>query len=318
MYHPYFRGKQYELITIRETAAVLAAMNFVPIIEPVKEQLSGLKKTLDTLCEENTSAIIVVNPQIGDHSDDGAGLLNLIDEHYQDQPNLMIGHLLTEDMNTAEVVACFDVYADREVALIHSGFSGARQLADALSGRANINTSVFIESYCGKLYQQRFAAHQNRILVRDGFKLRINRKHPETEIFSDLHVTYELEGMTGFGDFLIVGDEYSEGGGPAYTIAIHLTYIDSSKDDEMHIRHFISDRQDTPTDPAGKFAEALNKLIDALGEADNMITETSAIVEFRDLHNRGHYPGLGYVKKLSMKHHIETLAAFLGDPGRAS
>jgi hypothetical protein len=39
--------------------------------------------------------------------------------------------------------------------------------------------------------------------------------------------------------------------------------------------------------------------------------ETSAVKEFRDLHAKGHFPGLGYVKKLSMNHHIETLADFL-------
>ena len=37
MYHPYFRGKQFELITIREMAPLLAKSNFVPIIEPVRE-----------------------------------------------------------------------------------------------------------------------------------------------------------------------------------------------------------------------------------------------------------------------------------------
>ena len=119
--------------------------------------------------------------------------------------------------------------------------------------------------------------------------------------------------MDGFGDFLIVGDEYSESGGPAYTVAIHLTYIDADKDDEMHIRHFKSDRQDTPKDPAGKFAEALAKLIAAVNEADSKYIDSSAIEEFRDLHRRGHYPGLGYIKKLSMKHHIETLVAYLED-----
>jgi len=35
-----------------------------------------------------------------------------------------------------------------------------------------------------------------------------------------------------------------------------------------------------------------------------------AVNEFRQLHANGHFPGLGYVKKLSMKHHIETLADF--------
>ncbi|MBS1982831.1 MAG: sce7725 family protein, partial [Bdellovibrionales bacterium] len=44
VYHPYFRGKQYELITIRENASVLAASKFVPIIEPVKEALNGLER----------------------------------------------------------------------------------------------------------------------------------------------------------------------------------------------------------------------------------------------------------------------------------
>jgi hypothetical protein len=28
------------------------------------------------------------------------------------------------------------------------------------------------------------------------------------------------------------------------------------------------------------------------------------------LHADGHFPGLGYVKKLSMSHHIETLAHY--------
>ncbi len=309
MYYPYFRGKQYELITIRESAPILAAKKFVPIIEPVKEQLNGLRKTLDCLCAEDTYAIVIVNPQIGDHSDDSADLIALIDEYYQDQENLIYGLLLTENMMVAEAVGLCKAF-DREIALIHAGFSQANELADAISELSNISTSVFFEDRCGKLYQRHFANHSKQVLVRDGFERRRNKDHPPTEFFSDLHATFGLEGMDGFGDFLIVGDEYSESGGPAYTIAIHLTYIDPDKDDEMHIRHFKSVRQDTPKDPAGKFAEALNKLIHALNQDDNKLLETSSISEFRELHQRAHYPGLGYVKKLSMKHHIETLAAY--------
>lgn len=117
--------------------------------------------------------------------------------------------------------------------------------------------------------------------------------------------------MVGFGDFLIVGDVYSESGGPAYAVAIHLTFIDPDKDDVMYIYHFVSDTRDTPTDPAGKFAQALAKLIEKLDSGTSHILETEAIKEFRTLHEKGHFPGLGYVKKLSMKHHIETLAAYL-------
>jgi hypothetical protein len=130
------------------------------------------------------------------------------------------------------------------------------------------------------------------------------------EKFSDLHVTYEEEDMDGFGDFLMVGDDYSEGGGPAYAVAIHLTFINSEDDDVMYIYHFISKTNDTPTDPGGKFAQALEKLITKLNTGTSKLFESSAIQEFRGLHAKGHFPGLGYVKKLSMKHHIETLADF--------
>ena len=33
MYYPYFRGKQFELIAIRESATLLADSSFVPIVE---------------------------------------------------------------------------------------------------------------------------------------------------------------------------------------------------------------------------------------------------------------------------------------------
>ena len=117
--------------------------------------------------------------------------------------------------------------------------------------------------------------------------------------------------MSGFGDFLTVGDDYSESGGPAYAVAIHLTFINSDQDNAMYIYHFLSENNDTPTDPAGKFGEALGKMIRMLNSGKSQIFESTAVKEFRDLKARGHFPGLGYVKKLSMKHHVETLANFL-------
>ena len=35
---------------------------------------------------------------------------------------------------------------------------------------------------------------------------------------------------------MIVGDDYMESGGPAYAVAIHLTYL--NKEGDMFIRHF--------------------------------------------------------------------------------
>jgi hypothetical protein len=116
--------------------------------------------------------------------------------------------------------------------------------------------------------------------------------------------------MDGFGDFLIVGDEYTDSGGPAYAVAIHLTCIDPERDDAMFIHHFKSIRSDSPTDPAGKFAEALDKLVAEVESPHTKLLRTRAVEEFLQLHTAGHFPGLGHVKKLSMNHHIETLANY--------
>lgn len=308
MYYPYFRGKQYELVTIRETARLMAAADFVPIIEPVKESLGGLQRALQAVCNAHGKAVVIINPYHGDHAEDGEGISALLQRTFLDQKGIAAGILLKDDMTLGEVLACWDAHKDHSVAFVHAGFSDARGLVDALGERVRGVPHVFFPS-CGRLYRKHFHG-ATRILLNDGFERRRNRDYPPVEPFSDLHVTFEDEGMNGFGDFLIVGDEYSEIGGPAYAVAIHLTFIDPTKDDAMFIYHFISERQDTPTDPAGKFAEALQAMMHKLAEPNHHIYESSAVQEFRELHSRGHFPGLGYVKKLSMKHHIETLNAY--------
>lgn len=61
-YYPYFRGKQNELILLRENAKFLKDANFTPIIEPVKESVGGLKRTLEALSVERVEVILIVNP----------------------------------------------------------------------------------------------------------------------------------------------------------------------------------------------------------------------------------------------------------------
>jgi hypothetical protein len=311
MYHPYFRGKQFELITIREMAPLMAASKFVPIIEPVREALKGLERALTEICKAEGRAIVIVNPFHGDHAEDGGSNTALLEKDFLGKGGVTAGILLQNDMDVADALACYEKHIAHNPTFIHAGFTEAKALAENF-GDGLVDTShVFFEKYCHKLYRKHFKGAAKRVLLRDGFERRRNADHPAVELFSDLHVTYAEEDMDGFGDFLIVGDDYTEGGGPAYAVAIHLTFIDPSEDDVMYIYHFVSTTKDTPTDPAGKFGQALDKLIEKLDSGTSNLFESSAIKEFRDLHKKGHFPGLGYVKKLSMNHHIETLAGFL-------
>ncbi|MDF3862700.1 sce7725 family protein [Achromobacter denitrificans] len=311
MYYPYFRGKQFELITIREMSQLLAEKEFIPVIEPVRESLGGLKRTLSAVCDAGGRAIVIVNPYHGDHQEDGTDITDLLQEDFKGLDNISAGILLRTEMTVDEVLACYGRHVDHHPVLIHAGFTAHKVLAMELGKVMAELTNIFIEDHANTLYRKHFEG-STRILIRDGFKRRKNSEFAKVPVepFSELHLTFRSDlGMNGFGDFLTVGDAYSDGGGPAYAVAIHLTFIDPDADGVMNIYHFVSTTNDTPTDPAGKFAQALAKLIEKLDGGASNILETSAIQEFRSLHAKGHFPGLGYVKKLSMKHHIETLAA---------
>src|SRR5262245_6593705 len=110
MYHPYFRGKQYELITVREMAPLLAASDFRPIIEPVRETLSGLHKALDAVVEANGKAVVIVNPHHGDLSGAGGPLTKLLQKKYLELPNISAGILLKQTMTLKEALACYEAH----------------------------------------------------------------------------------------------------------------------------------------------------------------------------------------------------------------
>lgn len=310
MYYPYFRGKQYDLIVIRECAELMAQSNFVPIIEPVKESTSALMRTLQTLIDSQCNSVLIVNPVNGSHAADSCAISDMLNNEFSEDSYIRAGIILDKDMTAQDAIDLATSFAERKISFIHSGFTDPISLVELMSDDFEKYEHIFLDDGRGKRYQRHFNKF-HRVLIKDNFEKRANRLHPDVEFFSDLHATYEEEGMDGFGDYLIVGNDYSESGGPAYAVAIHITYIDSEDDDGMYIFHFKSDRNDTPTDPGGKFAEALGKLIYEVDNPLTKITMTEAISEFRALYISRHFPGLGSVKKISMKHHIQTLASYL-------
>jgi len=310
MYYPYLRGKQYELIVLRELSGVLASAGIVPIIEPVKKNISALVKTAQELKEKGASFIIIVNPQHGEFKTDGAVIeKEIIGSVLRGYNNYFIAFLLSGKTRLSDVSSFFTRHSGQKVCLIHNHtVEFANDVRALLSRHSSGAINVFVEGATTKTYRQVFqGSGVSAVLVSDGFKNRPrNGDYPETESFSDLYSIYRQEGYAGFGDFLIVGDAYSETGGPAHVVAIHLTY---PNDNVIWIKHFLSDsRSDLPVDPGGKFLEALGKL-------NVFITQkglnTSACQEFGQLYQEQRYPGLGYVKKLSMKHHVELMAELI-------
>ena len=312
MYYPFLRGKQFELILLRENAKLLKENKIHPIIEPVKHDFKALNRALKVLNEEGVECTLIVNPKAGKNRVDSKKIIDeLIGDSINDHNNVFIGYILDANSKVSDLIELLKNHDNFNFSIIHYGFAKGRELANEITKHSNIKNHIFIDGYAGKLYQRYLKNESiNRILVRDGFKpQKKNSLYPNSEHFSDLHITFPDERMDGFGDFLIVGDDFTETGGPAYAVAIHLTYL--AEEEDMFIYHFISDQTDSPTDPGGKFLEALEKLNKAIETSDSHIFKSKACEEFQELYEKQHFPGLGYVKKLSMQHHIELIADFL-------
>ncbi len=311
MYYPYLRGKQFELIILRDNAEFIAKHNIHPIIEPVKSDFRALTRALKVLNEKKINCTLIVNPQAGQNPVKLSNILkNLIDDSLKNYKNLSLGYILNAESKIADLVTLLDKYSS-SFSILHYGYTNGKKIANAIKDYHNIKRHVFIDGFAGKLYQRHLKKDGiKRVLIRNGFKpQKKNSLYPPSEHFSDLHITFPDEGMDGFGDYLIVGDDYTETGGPAYAVAIHLTYLDS--DDDMLIYHFISDQTDSPTDPGGKFLEALSKLVKAINKPNSLIFKSRACSDYIELYQKQHYPGLGHVKKLSMQHHLELIAGLM-------
>jgi hypothetical protein len=311
MYYPFIRGKQFELVMLRDMAPRIASWGFVPIIEPVKGNFPALKRALDKLIENNCRFILIANPSVGELKEDNSSLWEeIFDGPLQGYTHCSAGLCLTanESLETAE-----DFFEDHDVpiAVIHNGFSDGKGLAAVISeANPNITEHVFVGQHSSTLYRKHFKG-VTRVLIEDGFISRNNKDYPSSEPFSELYLTYEEMGCDAFGDFLIVGGDYKDGGGPARAVAIHLTYADPGADNVVAIKHYVSDQVDTIEDPAGKFAEALRKLVEDVSKKKSPIFRSTAVEDYIQLYNVKHFPGLGYVKKLSMQHHIELMAHLL-------
>lgn len=312
MYYPFIRGKQFELVMLREMAPKIAEWGFVPIIEPVKGNFPALKRALDKLIENECRFILIANPSVGELKDDSSLLVDeIVADHLSDHEQYSVGLYLKSD-DTLKVAKDFFKTHPLPTAVIHNGFSDGKGLVELIAEKhPEISEHIFVMPHSTSLYRKRFN-DSTRILVENGFISRNNREYPASEPFSELYLTYSDMGGDGFGDFLIVGSDYKEGGGPAYAIAIHLTYADPKADESLAIKHYVSDQVDTPKDPAGKFFEALSKLVKDVSKTGSPIYKSRAVKEYLQLYKDQHFPGLGYVKKLSMQHHIELIAHLLG------
>lgn len=299
MYFPIFRGRQFELLALKEMVEKnLLSENIMPVIEPVKASFR-LVRVLEAFVAKNHKIAIIRNPQVG---------FWLEELDYESNKSVKQSILTLLESKCVESA----YYVNRSMKKILTGESGilifdkeeSIPYYDQISGG-------FVPSYNlipdKSIFRRKI--RKNRILCEDHFRKQnknADYKGIDEEFFSADHLFYGDDGYEGFADYSVIGAEYSESGFAPYAVAIHVVYLKDSG--ELYICHFVSDSNDDYNDPAGKFHEALTQLI---RWDDEHKINTVGMQFFRNCFEDEEYPGLGVIKKYSIMHHLELIGRFL-------
>ncbi|PPA68875.1 sce7725 family protein [Jeotgalibacillus proteolyticus] len=305
MYFPFLRGKQNELIAIRDlNQQGIMSEQIVPVIEPIKYS-STLITTIEAFIESKKSLIVVINPVVGTFRNDleeNEGYFSQIIELFN-SPFITIAYYMNgnSEEELPAIVQEFNVSLE-EIAIIHHDISHLdiyETVFNDLKPKYN-----FIPS--ATEFRVRFT-NLNAVLLTNPFVKRDRNAdyYDIDEPFSSEHRYYLQQGFLGFSDYSIVGSEFLEGGFGAMAVALHIVYVDSQNN--LRVRHFVSDSNEDRTDPAGKLSEALVKLAQWYSTTEDDQLNTVGLLTLLKHNEAGTSTSLGVVKRLSIMHHIELL-----------
>ena len=302
MYFPYFRGRQYDLLALKELANNgLISKYVLPVVEPVKLS-STLKSTLQTYKEANLPIALILNPEVGDLSEKD------ISSIYSSISGSVIPAVIMNESTESAINNLEKINFSREnVLIVFNNREYTDYYIDIFSERKP-KYSLFSDDR-----KIRRTVNGKKVLFEDKFNKQSKNsdyKKNEDEFFSEDHLYYKSEGYFGFGDYSIIGKKYEDGGFAPYAVAIHIVY--SAEDNTLNIHHFVSDSNNDTSDVANKFYEAVSKLSKWYSSGQSR-QNTTGLQTLLDYANRGYYPGLPSIKKLTIMHHLELVSKILNE-----
>lgn len=319
MYYPYLRGRQNELLCLRELLnAGKLSMKVIPIIEPVKFS-STFFSTLTKFIELDRTVIVIRNPKVGSFLKELTDMKMNIEKQNDEKKKIKLQETLDKYRsvwNDPSIQKAYIVDSDIVSKILENKIAGK----DTVMINLKKGNYHFYEEYGDKITGKYTVVPKGEdfediiedemIMLEDGYrkaKRNIDYIQNPDEAFSRNHIVYKKRGFVGFSDFSIVGNEYEESGFAPLAIAIHIMYFGNKE--ELRVHHFVSESNESISDPARKFEEAMNSLIEWEGFDD--LPQTIGLKSLIECYDVGKFPGLGVIKKYSLMHHIEMMGKYL-------
>lgn len=311
MYLPFLRGKLYELKAIKEFIEEGygrdCGRQVMPIIEPVKKDMRPLLTCAMEMGKAEMPFAVVMNSRTGD---------------FQRDTFDRVGFITAEKMQNVSWTPAFEVNGSSNAASVESAIAEMR-LKDVMlvfftivdtedaGVRSLINNEsvkyIVVQNLTQRppLVTELKATGKNIITLEDCFPEKTpNNAYRDNidEFFSDTFSYYKsLFGLYGFSDFTALAKNFRDGGVLPQVVAIHLTYKKTDK--AVNVHHFLSDSRNGSNDIRNEFREADDKIPPFYEDKP----KTQAVNQMAGLS----YPGLGAIKKYSIKNHLELMSRIL-------
>jgi len=305
VYFPYLRGKQTEILAVRESSGFLAAGRIVPVFEPTNVKPLAEARFL-RIAQDGVRFAVIVNSAHGTvgipSESDVAQLINRIEA--QNPGMVLPAFEIRSDADLAGLTQFAQQFASRRCVIVHRDHNlsgGALQGATRPLGQAPVQILREGGPAESAIRSLRSAGI---VLLRDGFRRRDrNADYPSLSSFDDLFYTYRRRRFHGFSDFSIVGDHFGRGGNPQ-TVALHLT---EPSQNNIVTNHFVSRYPPASVAISVHYLDALALLKAYTGVPANAPFDTQGVGLFLESFRRGSYHALWKPKQWSMMHHMEFI-----------
>lgn len=315
MYHCYLRGKQNELLAIRESMFKIVSANMTVIVEPVRTNFKPLLECVKYVEKNDANFVLIINPCVsnGELTGNQAAMNNLMQELLEIQADITLGLIIDQTSTIDLLKDSFSTYPNNPFVLIHFGESSLVQHALRNLPTEQITKNIFISGQVSSNYINQFGSTP-KVLLTDCFKKQsknANYKHNKNEVFFDLSVTDQWckqNNFSGFGDFSIIGNHYSDSGSTPRTVAIHLTYDKNNNDNTViYIYHFLSNERNDKEELQTLIEEAFNNIAAFSQKKPEIKIWSTACQDILKKIENNDKTNLGYLKKISIKHHFDLM-----------
>ena len=307
VYLPYLRGKFAELTAVREFSQQLPQLNrwLMPVIDPVRSDVSGVERAAQAMIDNGMRFALILNPERGDFDTAGDDYFSrLSDDLKATCGTAWSPAYLCREADAPEIR---EKLQDKEKALLV--FQGRAAFTPSMQALTEDPRVAWVldgtERSRGFSESVRALTHPRTALLEDAF----NRQERNAdyalipdELFSETPWYFRGDGYDGVSDFTTIARAFNDGG--MLPVTIHMTY---RQDETIRIHHFVSDSNRGQENIQGKFAEAADKAADFYRQH----RLTVGARELLTMYEAGVYPGLGTIKKWSIKNHLEVMATLL-------